>query len=62
MLLWLWPRPAAADPVGPLVWEVPYAAHAALKRQTDRQTDRQKERKKERKKIETLHDMFRCCL
>ena len=31
-LLWLWHRPAAAAPIGPLAWELPYAADAALKR------------------------------
>ena len=32
-LLWLWYRPAAAAPIQPLVWELPYGAGAALKRQ-----------------------------
>ena len=32
-LLWLWQRLAAASLIGPLAWEVPYAAGAALKRQ-----------------------------
>ena len=31
-LLWLWCRPAAAAPIGPLTWEFPYAAGVALKR------------------------------
>ena len=31
--LWLWCRPAAAAPIRPLVWELPYAAGAALKTQ-----------------------------
>ena len=31
-LLWLWCRPVAIAPSGPLAWEPPYAA-AALKRQ-----------------------------
>ena len=30
-LLWLWCRPAAAAPVGPLAWELTHAAGAALK-------------------------------
>ena len=30
-LLWLWRRPAAIAPIGPLAWEPPYAAGAALK-------------------------------
>ena len=31
-LLWLWRSPAATAPVGPLAWEPPYAARAALKK------------------------------
>ena len=30
-LLWLWHRPAAAAPIQPLTWELPYAAGVALK-------------------------------
>jgi len=30
--LWLWHRLAAEAPIQPLVWELPYAAGAALKR------------------------------
>ena len=32
-LLWLWHRPAATAPIGPLTWEPPYAVGATLKRQ-----------------------------
>ena len=32
-LLWLWCRPAATAPIGPLAWEPSYAMGAALKRQ-----------------------------
>ena len=32
-LLWLRRRPAAVAPTGPLAWELPYAAGAALERQ-----------------------------
>ena len=32
MLLWLWRRPAATDPIGPLAWEPLYAAGVALKK------------------------------
>ena len=32
-LLWVWRRPAAAAPIGPLAWKPPYAAGAALKKQ-----------------------------
>ena len=35
-LLWLWHRPVATAPVGPLAWKPPYAAGVALKRQKDR--------------------------
>ena len=31
VLRWLWCRPAAAAPIGPLAWEPPYAVDAALK-------------------------------
>ena len=33
--LWLWSRPAATAPIGPLAWEPPYAMGAALKRQNN---------------------------
>ena len=36
VLLWLWCRPAAAAPIGPLAWELPYAVGAALKKQKRR--------------------------
>ena len=32
MLLWLWHRPAAAAPIGPLAWEPLYAAGAGLEK------------------------------
>jgi len=32
-LLWLWHRTVAIALIGPLAWEPPYAAGAALKRQ-----------------------------
>jgi len=32
VLLWLWCTLAAAAPIQPLAWELPYAAGAALKR------------------------------
>ena len=31
VLLWLWCRPAATAPTGPLAWEPPYAVGLALK-------------------------------
>ena len=35
VLLWLRRRPAATAPIGPLAWELPYAAGVALKRQKE---------------------------
>ena len=32
VLPWLWCRPAAAAPIRPLAWELPYAAEAAIQR------------------------------
>ena len=50
-MLWLWCRPAAVAPIGPLAWELPYAADAALKERKERKKERKrKEEKKERKK------------
>ena len=40
--LWLWWRPAAVALIPPLAWELPYAAHAALKSQNKKQTNKQK--------------------
>ena len=44
-LLWLWHRPAATAPVGPLAWEPPYATGVALQRQKTKKKKRKKERK-----------------
>ena len=49
VLLWLWHRPAATAPIGPLAWEPPYAMDADLKKQKDKK--KKKKRKEERKKI-----------
>ena len=40
-LLWLWCRPAAIAPIGPLAWELPYAGVAALK--SNKQTNKKSE-------------------
>ena len=40
-MLWVWPRPAAVALIGPLAWELPYAALVTLK-------EREKERERER--------------
>ena len=42
-LLWLWHRPVAAAPIGPLAWETPYAMGVAQ--------EKAKEKKKKKKRI-----------
>ena len=34
MLLWLWCKPAAAAPIQPLAWELPYVADVAPQKKT----------------------------
>ena len=43
MLLWLWRRPVATAPIGPLGWESPCASGAGLKKQ---KTKKKKKKKK----------------
>ena len=52
-LLWLWHRLAATAPAGPLAWEPPYAAGAALKAQKTKKKKKKKkeEEEEERKKL-----------
>jgi len=45
VFLWLWHRPAAAAPIGPLAWELPYATGVALK------SKKQKKKKRKKKKV-----------
>ena len=40
--LWLWRKPAATAPIGPLAWEPPYAVGAALKGQKTKKKKRKK--------------------
>ena len=47
-LLGLWPRLAATVLIRPLVWEPPYAARVALKRQKDKKKKKKKKKKKRR--------------
>jgi len=49
-LLWLWPWLAAVAPIGPLAWEPPYAAGAALKSK--------KKKKKKKKKLSHMEVTF----
>ena len=46
-LLWLWYRPAATAPIGPVAWEPPYAVGVAL--EIAKKT-KKKEREREREK------------
>ena len=45
MLLWLWGRLAAAAPIQPLGWKLPYTTGAALKNKT-KQTNKQTKKNK----------------
>ena len=47
-LLWLWSRPVAVALIGPLAWEFPCAAGAALK------SKKKKKKKREKKEKVTL--------
>ena len=49
-LLWLWHRPAATAPIGPLAWEPPYATGAA--------PEKAKKQKKKQQKKEFQHTNF----
>ena len=49
-MLWLWRRPAAAAPMKPLAWELPYAAGAALKSKA-KQNKPKKPKEKERQPL-----------
>ena len=42
LLLWLWGRPVAVAPIGPLAWELPYAVDVVLKRQRDKKKKKKK--------------------
>ena len=44
MLLWLWHRLVATAPTGPLAWEPPYAAGAALKTQNKTKQNKTKQK------------------
>ena len=39
-LLWLWYRLAAAAPIGPLAWEIAYAADMALKNKKEKEKEK----------------------
>ena len=45
-LLWLWCRPTAVTLIGPLAWEPPHAAGAALERQKTKNKNKTKKNPK----------------
>ena len=49
MLPWLWRGPADAALIGPLAWELPYTAGAALKKQKKKK--RRRKRRRRRRKV-----------
>ena len=44
-LLWLWHKPAATAPIGPLAWEPPCAAGAAVKKKGQKEKEKKKKKK-----------------
>ena len=44
--LWVWYRPAAVAPIGPLAWELPYAKGTALKKKQKKQKTNKQTTKK----------------
>ena len=53
----LWCRPAATAPIGPLVWEPPYAKGAALKKDKGQKTKNKKQKNKEEHLEANLHQV-----
>ena len=53
MLLWLWCRLAAAAPIQPLAWELPYTAQAAL----EKKKKKKRKEKKKKLKAQALHEL-----
>ena len=49
-LLWLWRRPVATAPIGPLAWEPPYAEGAAQRNSRKTKKKKEKEKRKHLKK------------
>ena len=58
-LPWLWCRSAATAPIGPLAWEPPHAASAALKnktKQNKKQNTHTHTKKKKTQNVVHIHD------
>ena len=45
VLLWLWSRPVATAPIGPLAWEPPYDVGAALEKAKRKKQNKTKQNK-----------------
>ena len=54
VFLWLWCRPVATTPIGPLAWEPPYAAGAAQGIATTTTTKTKKKKQKTKKQKTNL--------
>ena len=54
-LLWLWRRPAAAAPIGPLAWDPPHAEGVALKK------DKKKKKKEKKRKKKCIQESDFIC-
>ena len=50
MFQWPWGRPAAAGPIGPLAWKLPYATGVAIKRKKKKR--KRNSRKLQKEKLE----------
>ena len=46
VLLWLWCRPVATAPIGPLAWELRYAMGAALEKTKGKKKKKKKKKEK----------------
>ena len=60
MLLWLWGRLAAAAPILPLAWELPYAIGRKKERKKEGKKERKKEKERQKRKKENLFLTFTC--
>ena len=68
-MLWLWCRPAATVPVGPLAWESTYVAGAALKRPKKKRKEKENTVASKRikylrvtKEVKDLYtESYKCC-
>ena len=49
-MLWLWCRPAATGPIGPLAWEPPCVTGVTLEKMKEREREREREKERKRKK------------